>query len=106
MEIDDSCLTSDSSTSDSDHFLQRPIEMRHKKRNKHALFQNITLLVHIVLLLFVLFILYLCFSHEVVLFTWHPVCLSIGVSIRNFITNKNLFKLNDLNCFFFSGACL
>lgn len=83
MEIDDSCW---SNSSDSDNFLPIPIEMRHKKRNKHAFFQNITLLVQLVLLLFVLFILYLCFSQEVVLFTWHPALLSIGVSTHNFIT--------------------
>lgn len=42
--------------------------------------ENVTTIVHVLTVLFALFILYLALLEEVVLFTWHPILFSFGVS--------------------------
>lgn len=57
------------------------INMKQNTSGRKVFVESVTTITHIVLVQFVLFILYLSFSHEVELFTWHPILLAVGVSM-------------------------
>ncbi|GLV34166.1 hypothetical protein CBL_00096 [Carabus blaptoides fortunei] len=69
--------------------------MQQKTSARKVFVESVTTVTHIVLVQFVLFILYLSFSHEVELFTWHPILLSVGWVL---LMSEAILAISAENC--------
>lgn len=56
---------------------------------------DLTIIAHFSLVIYVIIICYLCFAKPFTFFTWHPLLLSIGVSLHKKITVY--LKFNKFN---------
>lgn len=73
-------------TEDNPKVKYKRLDKGHKERREHTVsifHQHLITGSHAAILLYVFLIIYYCFSGEFQFFTWHPLLLSIGVSINN-----------------------
>lgn len=70
--------------------LPKDKKMKNKLRTppQPGIKDDLTIIAHFSLAVYVIIICYLCFSSPFTFFTWHPLLLTIGVSLLIFITHK------------------
>lgn len=59
---------------------QQDSKIRHKaKRTKGLIGGAMSILSHLMFVLFTIYVIYICFD-DYILFSWHPICMTVGVS--------------------------